>query len=112
MSRKHPFACIGLAVGVSIAAFVAAGQGSYPTKPIKIIAPVNLAAASISSPPGRRAPVERPGQPSSSRTRAAAAASSARRPRPRSARRLHAHGSATSAPTDQSRGAQAALRCR
>jgi len=40
MSRKHPFACIGLAVGVSIAAFVAAGQGSYPTKPIKIIAPV------------------------------------------------------------------------
>jgi len=40
MSRKHPFAHIGLAVAMSIAASVAVAQGSYPTKPIKIIAPV------------------------------------------------------------------------
>jgi len=40
MSRKHPFAYIGLAVALSVAASVAVAQGSYPTKPIKIIAPV------------------------------------------------------------------------
>ena len=40
MLRKHPFAYIGLAVAACVAASIAVAQGSYPTKAIKIIAPV------------------------------------------------------------------------
>jgi tripartite-type tricarboxylate transporter receptor subunit TctC len=40
MLRKHHVACIGLVVAACVAVSVAVAQGSYPTKPIKLIAPV------------------------------------------------------------------------
>ena len=40
MLSKHHLACIGLVVAACVAASAALAQGAYPTKPIKIIAPV------------------------------------------------------------------------
>ena len=40
MLKKHLLACIGLAVAACVAESVAVAQAGYPTKPIKIIAPV------------------------------------------------------------------------
>ena len=40
MLRKHLLACIILAFSASLIAFTATAQGTYPSRPIKIIAPV------------------------------------------------------------------------